>query len=54
MHLFLELQKLVGTFFFEWDNQLYCSETGELPVCNTSDLNEELGQVVVISKIIYD
>ncbi|KAK2705448.1 hypothetical protein QYM36_015736, partial [Artemia franciscana] len=45
LYVTIELQKLVGTFFFEWDNQLYCSETGELPVCNTSDLNEELGQV---------
>ena len=31
--------------FFEWDTQLRCPTTGEKAVCNSSDLNEELGQV---------
>ena len=35
----------MGSFFFGWDEDLYCPETDERAMCNTSDLNEELGQV---------
>ena len=42
---FLEMQKFLSTFFFQWDEEMTCPDTGEAPVCNTSDLNEELGQV---------
>ncbi|XP_042857973.1 phospholipid-transporting ATPase IF-like [Penaeus japonicus] len=31
--------------FLEWDNDLRCTITRERAKCNTSDLNEELGQV---------
>ncbi|KAI9560836.1 hypothetical protein GHT06_011788 [Daphnia sinensis] len=31
--------------FFGWDLNLYCEPTDEPAICNTSDLNEELGQV---------
>lgn len=31
--------------FFGWDEDMICPETGAKPLCNTSDLNEELGQV---------
>lgn len=40
-----EMQKFLGAMFIEWDDELRCSETGERCKCNTSDLNEELGQV---------
>ncbi len=39
------MQKFLGTFFFIWDVELYCSDADEPALCNTSDLNEELGQV---------
>jgi len=40
-----ELQKFLGSFFFSWDLDMY-DETNDQPaVANTSDLNEELGQV---------
>ncbi|XP_042236213.1 LOW QUALITY PROTEIN: phospholipid-transporting ATPase IF-like [Homarus americanus] len=40
-----EMQKFIGAMFIEWDDQLICGKTGERCKCNTSDLNEELGQV---------
>jgi hypothetical protein len=43
--LFLEMQKFIGSLFFAWDKELCCPITGEIPICNSSDLNEELGQV---------
>ena len=41
-----EIQKFVGSMFFNWDNELYDESTGEPAKANTSDLNEELGQVM--------
>ena len=41
----LEMQKFVGSLFFIWDDELRCPKTGEVPICSSSDLNEELGQV---------
>ena len=40
-----EMQKFLGTIFFVWDDDLYCPVADERALCNTSDLNEELGQV---------
>ncbi len=31
--------------FFAWDQELYCPIADEPAICNSSDLNEELGQV---------
>ena len=42
---FIELQKFVGSMFFGLDVQLYDPEIDERAKANTSDLNEELGQV---------
>jgi hypothetical protein len=44
-----EMQKFIGSLFFAWDEELRCPITGEIPICNSSDLNEELGQVSFIS-----
>lgn len=38
------MQKFIGSKFFVWDEDM-ATEQGEPPLCNTSDLNEELGQI---------
>ncbi|XP_032795610.1 phospholipid-transporting ATPase IF-like isoform X1 [Daphnia magna] len=45
LYVTLEMQKFIGSLFFAWDEELRCPITGEIPICNSSDLNEELGQV---------
>lgn len=40
-----EVQKLGCSKFFGWDQEMICPDTGAQPICNTSDLNEELGQI---------
>ncbi|XP_076046223.1 phospholipid-transporting ATPase IF-like isoform X2 [Oratosquilla oratoria] len=45
LYVTLEIQKFLGTLFLQWDDELQCPSTGERAKCNTSDLNEELGQV---------
>ncbi|KAJ8890465.1 hypothetical protein PR048_009974 [Dryococelus australis] len=45
LYVTIEMQKFLGTLFFEWDSELFCKQTGQSAICNTSDLNEELGQV---------
>jgi phospholipid-translocating ATPase len=40
-----ETQKFIGSLFFKWDKELYCDKIDQPAICNTSDLNEELGQV---------
>lgn len=40
----LELQKFLGSKYFVWDNDML-DDDGTDPLCNTSDLNEELGQI---------
>ncbi len=37
--------KFFGSMFFEWDVEMYDAQTNERAKANTSDLNEELGQV---------
>jgi len=39
------MQKFLGSFFIGWDLDLYHEETKQRAQVNTSDLNEELGQV---------
>lgn len=34
--------------FFVWDMQLYDEDTNQPAKCNSSDLNEELGQVMTV------
>jgi hypothetical protein len=41
-----ELQKFFGSMFFEWDIEIYDPIMDEPAKAMTSDLNEELGQVI--------
>ncbi|KAM3834517.1 phospholipid-transporting ATPase IF isoform 1-T1 [Vipera latastei] len=45
LYVTVEMQKFLGSFFIGWDLDLYHEETNEKAQVNTSDLNEELGQV---------
>ena len=42
---FSEVQKFVGSMFIGWDLEMYDAENDQPAKANTSDLNEELGQV---------
>ena len=44
----LEFQKFFGSLFLVWDLDLYDASTGEAAKCNSSDLNEELGQIEIL------
>lgn len=48
------MQKFLGSLFFQWDNQMYCVDSNRTAICNTSDLNEELGLVRIDSFIRND
>ena len=45
LYVTLEFQKFAGSFLLAWDLELYDEATDQPAKCNTSDLNEELGQV---------
>lgn len=45
MYVTVEMQKFLGSYFIQWDEDMFDEEIGERPLVNTSDLNEELGQV---------
>uniref|UniRef100_A0A8D0KRC0 P-type ATPase C-terminal domain-containing protein n=1 Tax=Strix occidentalis caurina TaxID=311401 RepID=A0A8D0KRC0_STROC len=45
LYVTVEMQKFLGSFFIGWDLDLYHKETNQRAQVNTSDLNEELGQV---------
>lgn len=45
MYVTVEMQKFLGSYFLTWDEEMFDEDTGEGPLVNTSDLNEELGQV---------
>ncbi|KAJ8407220.1 hypothetical protein AAFF_G00288960, partial [Aldrovandia affinis] len=45
MYVTVEMQKFLGSFFIAWDKDFYDPEIQEGALVNTSDLNEELGQV---------
>uniref|UniRef100_A0AAY4EPR5 P-type phospholipid transporter n=1 Tax=Denticeps clupeoides TaxID=299321 RepID=A0AAY4EPR5_9TELE len=46
LYVTVEMQKFLGSFFIGWDLDLYHEETDQKAQVNTSDLNEELGQVL--------
>ncbi|KAI4885360.1 hypothetical protein NFI96_014332 [Prochilodus magdalenae] len=45
MYVTVEMQKFLGSFFITWDKDFFDPEIHEGALVNTSDLNEELGQV---------
>ncbi|XP_069468899.1 phospholipid-transporting ATPase IG isoform X2 [Ambystoma mexicanum] len=45
MYVTVEMQKFLGSFFITWDKEMYDEDIKEGALVNTSDLNEELGQV---------
>ncbi|XP_029558708.1 probable phospholipid-transporting ATPase IH isoform X1 [Salmo trutta] len=45
MYVTVEMQKFLGSYFIAWDKDMYDEELGVGAQVNTSDLNEELGQV---------
>ncbi|XP_072330313.1 phospholipid-transporting ATPase IF isoform X2 [Scyliorhinus torazame] len=45
LYVTVEMQKFLGSFFIVWDLDLYHDDSGQRAQVNTSDLNEELGQV---------
>lgn len=47
LYVTVEMQKFLGSFFIGWDLDLYHEESDQKAQVNTSDLNEELGQVWV-------
>lgn len=48
LYVTIELHKFLGSFFMEWDRDLYDVDTNQQCIVNTSDLNEELGQVKIL------
>lgn len=48
LYVTIELQRVIGGFFMEWDTELYEKETDQQCVVNTSNLNEELGQINIL------
>lgn len=48
LYVTIEMHKFIGAFFLEWDTELYDAETNQPFICNTSDLNEELGQIDIL------
>uniref|UniRef100_UPI00398F7F6F phospholipid-transporting ATPase IF n=1 Tax=Pristiophorus japonicus TaxID=55135 RepID=UPI00398F7F6F len=45
LYVTVEMQKFLGSFFIMWDLDLYHEASDQRAQVNTSDLNEELGQV---------
>lgn len=50
MYVTVEMQKFLGSYFITWDDEMFDEELGEGALVNTSDLNEELGQVRASSR----
>ncbi|KAG1676697.1 putative phospholipid-transporting ATPase IF [Nymphon striatum] len=46
LYVSVEMVKFVGSMYFVWDMELYDESTNQIAKCNSSDLNEELGQRV--------
>ncbi|XP_037918794.1 probable phospholipid-transporting ATPase IF isoform X4 [Hermetia illucens] len=48
LYVTIEMNKFLGAFFLEWDVDLYDEKTDQPCIVNTSDLNEELGQINIL------
>lgn len=46
LYVTIEMHKFLGSLFLEWDLDLYDVEMNQQCLVNTSNLNEELGQVI--------
>ncbi|KAG9351364.1 hypothetical protein JZ751_022612, partial [Albula glossodonta] len=53
MYVTVEMQKFLGSFFISWDKDFFDPEIQEGALVNTSDLNEELGQVREVGQVEY-
>lgn len=53
MYVTVEMQKFLGSYFIMWDDEMFDEDLGERAVVNTSDLNEELGQVIYIVLVLH-
>lgn len=47
LYVTTEMHKFLGSLFLEWDLDLYDAEMNQQCLVNTSNLNEELGQVCI-------
>ncbi|XP_076435562.1 phospholipid-transporting ATPase IF-like [Babylonia areolata] len=45
LYVTVEMQKFLGSLFFHWDAEMFDDSINSQALANTSDLNEELGQV---------
>uniref|UniRef100_A0ABD2X6E1 Phospholipid-transporting ATPase n=1 Tax=Trichogramma kaykai TaxID=54128 RepID=A0ABD2X6E1_9HYME len=45
LYVTIEMQKFLGALFFGWDAAMYDAATDQPALANTSDLNEDLGQI---------
>lgn len=45
LYVTIEMHKFLGSLFLEWDLDLYDVEMNQQCLVNTSNLNDELGQV---------
>ncbi|XP_011501705.1 PREDICTED: probable phospholipid-transporting ATPase IF [Ceratosolen solmsi marchali] len=45
LYVTIEMQKFLGSFFFSWDLEMYDEISDQAAIVNSSDLNEDLGQV---------
>ncbi|XP_058444324.1 phospholipid-transporting ATPase IF isoform X2 [Malaya genurostris] len=48
LYVTIEMAKFLGGFYLEWDLDLFDEETDQPCIVNTSDINEELGQVSLL------
>ncbi|KAJ8683561.1 hypothetical protein QAD02_019353 [Eretmocerus hayati] len=45
LYVTIEIQRFLGSYFFHWDVGMYDAENDKAAILNTSDVNEDLGQV---------
>ena len=45
LYITLEMQRFIGSNFFEWDKEMYDAKTDQPAKVHTTDLNEDLGQI---------
>ncbi|TRY75598.1 hypothetical protein TCAL_01615, partial [Tigriopus californicus] len=48
LYVTMEMQRFFGSLFFVWDLNFYDEDQQQGAICNSSDLNEDLGQVDIL------